>query len=156
MPIRWIDCMGRANDEQQHDSHFHKHNHVVHGGGFANADHQQESHDGDDNDRRQIEDGRDLRSVRQGDERPARGRKFGRNVNTYVAQKRNDVARPSNRHGDRTEGIFQNQIPSDDPREKFPERGVAIGVRAAGHRYQRRELAVAECSENRGYARQHE
>ena len=66
--------MSRAENEQQHHRHFHKYNNIIDRRGFANADHEQERHDGNDDDRWQIEDRRHLRSVRQREECPARRR----------------------------------------------------------------------------------
>ena len=51
-------------------------------------------------------------------------------------QKGHDVTGPADRDGDRAECIFQNQIPADNPREKFAERGIAVRVRAPGHGHQ--------------------
>jgi hypothetical protein len=74
MPVGGIDCVSRAEDEQQYDRHFHKHDYVVYRRRFANADHQQQRDDGNDDDGWQIEDGSDLRSIRQSNERTARRR----------------------------------------------------------------------------------
>ena len=74
MPVGGIDRVSCADDEQQHHRHFYKHNDVVDCRRFANADHQQERNDSDNDDGWQIEDGRNLRSVRQSNERSARRR----------------------------------------------------------------------------------
>ena len=70
------------------------------------------------------------------------------------ARKRHDVARPA--HGDRgrAEGVLENQVPADDPREELAQRGVAVGVGRAGNRHARRELRVAQARERTGHARQ--
>ena len=156
MPVGGIDRVSRADDEQQHHGHFNKHNNVVDRRGFTNANHQQERDDSNNDDRRQIKDGRDLCSIRERDKRPACRGQFRRDVNADVAQKRDDVARPADRNRNRSQSVFEDQIPADDPCEQLPERGVAVGVGAAGHRYKRCELAVAERREDRGDPREHE
>ena len=52
MPVGGIDRMSRAQDEQQHDSDFHEHNDVVDRCGLANADHQQDTDNAADDNRR--------------------------------------------------------------------------------------------------------
>ena len=73
MPVSGIHGVSRADDEEQHDCYFYKHNDVVDVRRLANPDYQQKRHDRDNNDRWQIEDGGDLRSIRQSNERSARG-----------------------------------------------------------------------------------
>ena len=72
MPVGGINRVSRADDEQQHDCHFHKHNDIIDRRRFANTDHQQQRNNADDDDGWQIEDGGDLRSVGQRDQRAAR------------------------------------------------------------------------------------
>ena len=44
----------------------------------------------------------------------------------------------------RGDGVFENQIPADDPRDQFAHGRVRVGVGAAGHRDHRGELGVTE------------
>ena len=41
-------------------------------------------------------------------------------------------------------GVFEDQIPADDPREDLAEDRVGVGVRAAGDRNHRRQFRVAQ------------
>ena len=43
--------------------------------------------------------------------------------------------------------VFEDQIPTDDPREDFPEDRVGIGIRAAGDGNHGSKLGVAEAGE---------
>ena len=74
MPVSRIDGVSSADDEEQHNCHFYKYNDVIDVRGLANTDHQQQRNDSNDDHRWQIEDGGDLRSIRQSNERPARAR----------------------------------------------------------------------------------
>ena len=86
----------------------------------------------------------------------ARCCKLGRHYNAKVAQERDDVARPAHRDCNRADGVFENQVPANDPGKEFAQRGVAVSVGAAGHRHQRGELAVAQRRKDRCNAGQHE
>ena len=46
----------------------------------------------------------------------------------------------------------ENQIPADDPGENFAERGVGVGVGAAGDGRHRREFGVAQGGERAAQA----
>ncbi len=83
------------------------------------------------------------------------GRQRRRNVDAEIVEERYDVAGPTDGNSDRAHGIFKNQVPADDPREKLAKRSVAVGVGAAGHRHKRREFAVAQRGEHRRDTRQY-
>src|SRR6185369_841656 len=55
-----------------------------------------------------------------------------------------EVIAPRDRDGDVPNGILEDQIPSDDPRDEFAKRRVGIGVRTACLRDHRRKFRVAE------------
>ena len=42
------------------------------------------------------------------------------------------VVRPAVRHRAGGDGVLEQEIPADDPRDQLAERGVRVGVRAAG------------------------
>ena len=80
-----------------------------------------------------------------------RGRlKLRRHMDAEICQERHDVARPSDRDRGGTESVLQHQVPADDPGDELAQGGVTVGIRTAGHRHERRELAVAERGEYRG------
>ena len=57
------------------------------------------------------------------------------------------VRTPCDRHGCRTDCIFEDQVPSDDPSDKFTHRRVRIGVGATSDRNHGREFGIAESRE---------
>ena len=79
--------------------------------------------------------------------RPVTSRQKRRQHDTETLQQRREVIAPGNRDGNIADGVFQNQIPADDPRHQFAERGVGIGVGASGLRNHRGELGVAQAGE---------
>ena len=50
-------------------------------------------------------------------------------------------------HGRRGDGVFENQIPTDDPRDQLAHRRVRVRVGAAGDGNHRRELGVTQAGE---------
>ena len=56
----------------------------------------------------------------------SRGRaQRGRKVDSEIAQEADEISGPSDRNRCRTKRIFENQVPSDDPRDELAKRGVA-------------------------------
>ena len=76
------------------------------------------------------------------------GGKLSWYIDSDVSQEGNDVARPADGNRDGSDGVFEDEIPSDDPSEEFPQCGVAVRVSTARHRNKRRELAVAQGGES--------
>ena len=66
------------------------------------------------------------------------------------------MAAPSHSHRGRAEGIFQNQIPADDPRDQFAQRRVRVRIRAARDRNHRSKLGVTQPRKSAGNAREDE
>ena len=89
--------------------------------------------------------------------RAAGGRQLRRQVDSKIAQERDHVPRPADGHGNGSHGVFQNQVPPNDPGKEFPQCRVAVGIGAAGHGHQRGKFAVTKRRENgrdtRGYVR---
>ncbi len=80
---------------------------------------------------------------------PRRRDQSRRDANPEILQKAEKVAAPAG--GDRggSEGIFQNQIPADDPGKQLSQGGVAVGVGRTGNRNQRGKLRVAQGRQKR-------
>ena len=57
------------------------------------------------------------------------------------------VPRESDRYRHVGEGVFEDQVPADDPRHQLAERGVGVGVGRAGNGNHRREFGVTEAGE---------
>lgn len=49
--------------------------------------------------------------------------------------------------------VFQDQVPTDNPRDQFPQRRIGIGVGRAGYRHHRRHFSVAERGKGTDYRR---
>ena len=77
-------------------------------------------------------------------------------VNTEPIEQVDDVRGEPNADGHVGDGIFQDQIPADDPGDQFAHRGVGVGVRAARDGDHGGEFGVAEGGECADDAHQHE
>ena len=58
-----------------------------------------------------------------------------------------EVLAPGDGDRGRADGVFEHQVPADDPRHQLAHRRVGVGVGAARDRNHRRELGVAEAGE---------
>ena len=90
-----------------------------------------------------------------------RGRSRGfassrRKAEAEVLAEGEDVAAPAGADGGGAEGVFEDEVPADDPGEDFAERGVAVGVGGAGDGDHGGELGVAEAGEDAADARDDE
>src|SRR5258708_9207532 len=65
-------------------------------------------------------------------------------MNDKGMQKSDQRLRPADGHSGCADGIFENQIPADDPGQEFAHGRVGISVGAAGDGNHGRELAVAK------------
>ena len=83
-------------------------------------------------------------------------RQPGRKLDAESGQQRREVAAPRDRHRDIADRVLEDQIPADDPGNQLAERGVGIGVGAAGLRNHRRQLGVAESGQRAHRAEQQE
>src|ERR1700730_8672114 len=66
-----------------------------------------------------------------------------------------EVRRPPVRDGSRSDGILEDQIPADNPGEKFTERGIRVRVCRAGYGHHRSKLRVTERGKDAGGPSQH-
>jgi hypothetical protein len=65
-----------------------------------------------------------------------------------VPEERLRVSRPRCGNRCRADAILENEVPSDDPCDRFAKRRVRVGIRAPRDRYHRREFRVAERDEH--------
>ena len=56
----------------------------------------------------------------------------------------------ADRDGDVADDVFEDEVPADDPGENFAERGVGIGVGAAGDGDHRGQFGIAKSGEAAG------
>ena len=64
-----------------------------------------------------------------------------------IAQKTRNIAGPADCDRCRAEGIFEDQVPTDDPGDEFTHRRIGISIGAAGNRHGRSHLGIAEARE---------
>jgi hypothetical protein len=73
-----------------------------------------------------------------------------RKVNAEAGEKAGEIIGPGNGDGDVADGIFEEQIPANDPGDEFAEGSVGVGVGTSGNGNHRSELGVAEGGERTG------
>ena len=71
-------------------------------------------------------------------------------------QQLDEVIGPSRRHGAGAHGVFEREVPADDPGEDFAERRISIGVSAARERNHGRKLRIAQSCEGAAQAGENE
>ena len=144
-----------GNLEQDH--------HVIRFSRFANPAHKNNSEQHDDQKRRPIEaempPGRikfiagkiahAAREVRGGN--PSRVRMHAKPV-----KQADNMRGKSNAHGHVTDGIFEYEVPTNDPGDEFAHGGVRVRVGAAGDRNHRGEFGVTQRGEPADNRHQHE
>ena len=57
-----------------------------------------------------------------------------------------DVLGEAHAYGHIADGVFEDEIPADDPGDDFAHGGVGVGIRAAGNRNHRGEFGVTDGS----------
>src|SRR5438132_1039511 len=67
-----------------------------------------------------------------------------RHGDAEAAEQGIEVSRPIDGERDVTDGVLEDQVPADDPRDELAEGGIRIGVRTARNRDERRELGVGQ------------
>ena len=152
-------------DEYQHGAHFDEDDNRVDSGRFLNADHQ---HSGHQADRQKCHDIEERGGVREDGHVHARRNRacrapqavvkhqvragsideLRRQRNPQALEELNDIGAPARSHCGGTESVLQDQVPADDPREDFTQRGIAVRVRRSGDRNQRRELRIAQAGKH--------
>src|SRR5260370_5435518 len=74
----------------------------------------------------------------------------GNRMDTDSVEEVEQVLRKSDANGHVAHGVFQDQVPTDDPSDEFSHRGVGISVRAPGDRNHGGKLGVAYRGESAG------
>src|ERR1035441_624961 len=67
-----------------------------------------------------------------------------RQMNAIVLQKPIDVTAPAGGNRGRAKGVFQDQIPSNDPGKNLAQSRIAIRIGRSSNRNQRGEFRIAE------------
>ena len=72
-----------------------------------------------------------------------------------TAEEPDEITRPTNRHRHVANGVFENEVPADNPGDDFTERRVGISVGGTGHRNHRRQLGITKRRETAGDSSDH-
>ena len=154
-PVGMEDVAEAERDEEHDDGHLeHDEGRVDLGRGF-DADDEQGGDDRDDEHRRQVDHGAGADEVvdvgdlvRDPVERS--GRISLGDPDAEAFKEALEVAGPADRDGHGADAVLEDEIPADDPGHQFAERGVGVGVGAAGDGHRGGHLGVAEAGEGAG------
>ena len=69
-----------------------------------------------------------------------------------LLQQAHEIAGPAGSNGSGTEGVFEYQVPADDPGDQLAEGGIAIGVSGPGDGNNGGELRIAKPGKGAGDA----
>ena len=130
-PVVGVDVSRTAEDEENDDREFDDDDDVVEIGGFPDANDEQAGHRQADEDRRQIEEGSALAPCAMVKDKGG-GAKSRGNLDAEILEKFHGIAGPANGNGGGGKKVFQDKIPADDPGEELAQRGIGVGVGAAG------------------------
>ena len=129
-----VDILPADNNKHDDDGHFQKHDDVVEQRTLAGAADEEEAHD--DNDGRCGE--VDEAAV------PRAGGEFVGEVDADGGQKVCEILAPRDADGDGGYGVFQHEVPTDNPGDELAHGGVGIGVGTAGNGNHGGKLGVTE------------
>ncbi len=137
-----IDESPADRDHHQDDGDLRDHDDTVDERGFAGAANKEPRQNGENHHRRDVHDSLDaVRGL------PWSVTPFVRDIHPHELENTVEILAPRDRHGGRADRVFEDQIPSDDPRDELAHGGVPVRVRATGDRDHRRELRVAQTRE---------
>src|SRR5580698_4096441 len=157
-----------ANDEEYaNDGDLDDDDGGVEVGRFLDADDQDGGDDHDDGDGDEVDDAGGVRQAEIADAGRQRhelhpliviedeggaggGGDLRWEIDVELLQEAVEVARPSRGDGGSAEGVFEAEVPANDPGDEFAERGVAIGVGGAGDGNDGGEFRIAETGEGTG------
>ena len=74
----------------------------------------------------------------------------------HVAQQGVEIVGPAGGDDARADGVFQDEVPADDPGDELAERCISVGIGTAGHRHHAGELGIAKRGESAADGRQQE
>ena len=154
MPVGWMNIADDGEDEDQNRNQLESHHHIVGRSRLADAAHQDHRENQHDEERGNVK--TEVPAVFvygvAGQILQAAGKIGGRDpsragVQAEPVQQVDHVRGKAHADAHVRAGVFENQIPADDPGDQFAEGRVGVGVGRAGNRNHRRELGVAEPGE---------
>ena len=158
-----MDEAGAGDDEHQDRRDLEQNHDVVGAGGFADTPHQHDGENQHDEKGGEIEtemparlvDGVALQVGKAG--RQKRGRDPARaGMHAEPIHEIDDVGGEADAHRHVADGVFQDQVPTDDPGDQFSHGGVGVGIGAAGDGNHGRQLGIAEPGEGADDRHQHD
>ena len=145
LPVGGMDEHAADDQKREDRADLHGHDHVIGFGGFSDSTHEQYGQEENDEERRNIEDRAGPMS-----RFPDRAGPAIRQVHSKRGELRFGVGAEADRDDDIADGVFENQIPADDPGEDFAQRGVGIGIGAAGDGDHGGQLRVTKTGKTTG------
>jgi len=155
VPVVGLDEAGSGKDEDQNGGHLDEDHDVVGACRFADAADQDHGENHDD------EEGGDVEAevpagfvevvagevLQSGGEISGRD-PFGGRIDAEPVEEIYDVSGKADTDTHVAEGVFENQIPADDPGDEFAERGVGVGVGRAGNGNHGGQFGVTKAGED--------
>ena len=140
-----------GEDEDENNENLEDNHDPVHTGGLFNTPEKKKGDSQDHKGRREVEKGPcGAPKVGLGVEIVGSPGEDGGELNPQIRQEADNVARPPDSDRGGAEGVFQDQVPSDDPGEKLSQGRVGVGVGASGDGDHGSEFCVAESGEGTG------
>lgn len=129
-----IDVLPADHHKHHDDRHFQEHDDVVEQRTLARAADEEETHNHHDGGSREVDDAAVPRTRRQ----------FMRQVNADGGEEMREILAPRDAHRDGRHGVFQHEVPSDNPGDELAHRGVGISVGTSCHGNHRGKFGIAE------------
>ena len=163
MPVVRLDEAGPCENKDQNCGDLDQHHDVVGAGRLADAAHQNDRQDHDDQESGNVE-----AEVPAGSVKVVAGQilQAGWQIGGRYPHQRRMEAEPVHQvddvggkaHADAhiAEGVFEDQIPADDPGDQFAHGGVGIGVSRTGNGNHGRQFGVTKAGEGADDSHQHQ
>ena len=155
MPVAGLDETGCGDDEDENGDDLDEDQDVVGAGRLADAAHQHngENHDDEEGGNVEAEVPAGRVEIVSGKILQTGGQIGGRNpleigVEAEPVQQRHNMGSEAHADAHVAEGVFEDQIPADDPCDELAEGGVGIGVGRAGDGNHGGQFGVAEAGED--------
>src|SRR5438874_117794 len=144
------------------------HPNVVYRGALPHTEQQQPGNGRDDQEGGHVDQDRDAGDVGRGLEQTMHGGVGGeerrsvsrrepyRKLSVEAPEQRREIVRPGDRHGDVADGVLEDQVPPDDPRDQLSQGRIRVGVGAPRLRDHGGQLGVAQTGERAAYTEQQE
>ena len=163
MPVVRLDEAGRGEDEDEDGGDLDQHHDVVGARRLADAADQDDGEDHHDEERGDVEAEvpAGIVEVVAGEVLQAGGQVGGRDpherrMDAEPVEQIDDVGGEADADAHVGEGVFEDQVPADDPGDQFAEGGVGVGVGRAGDGDHGGDFGVAEAGEGADDGDQHQ